>query len=251
MDNSTSSSQLEAEIAVLTQSVAQLETEISQSPEPLCRPSARFINLDRFRKAQNSFWEWDGDMKQSIKDDLVSTQDSDSNLITESGEERTHEMVKGTKELAIAEEDRERNMFRSIPEGSCMLVKIQESIFSRSEDSISPAERAKMKVLSILRSYLHNLENGSLVTGDIVDEEVAAEMRYLVDMTHTQGSKAFVWKEDSLDGEGSIELSEKSDEEGVIYELRRYRRGILESRANVDGGVIEAAQAILDWSKVS
>ncbi|CZR54693.1 uncharacterized protein PAC_04577 [Phialocephala subalpina] len=241
MDQSAASPQLEAEIAALTQSVAQLETEISGAPYPLCKPATRVINLERFRKAQHSFLSWN-------ENGPILLQKSSSN--TKTG--RSSSIVKrdgATTRRASNTESNEHSMFRTVEDDSCLLVGNDGNILTESEDIISPNERAKMRVLAVLRSYMHNLESGTLVTGDKVDTRVAAALKNLLNTSQDAVPSEAVKEGERPHEEDGLKPFEKSDEEGVVDELRRYKRGVLGSSGGLDNCVAEVSRAILDWKR--
>ncbi|KAF8849568.1 hypothetical protein BDZ45DRAFT_752633 [Acephala macrosclerotiorum] len=241
MDKSMSSSQLEDEIAALTLTVAQLENEIYPVPYPLCKPEIRVITLEPFRKVQNSFLNWNENKPFLLEEGSRKVKKTRSNSMIE---------YDGDKNKQTSNtESNEHNMFRKIEDESCLLIRSGGSILEESEDIISPAERAKMRVLAVLRSYLYNLENGTLVTGDKVDAGIVAALRDLLDWARSHIGSGSETEMGNIHGEDNLEVFEKSDEEGVIDELSRYKREMMGKGRTLDKSVVEASRTILDWKR--
>lgn len=137
-------------------------------------------------------------------------------------------------------------MFRTIEDESCLLIRSDGIVLEESEDIISLAERAKMRVLTVLRSYLHNLESGKLVTGNNIDAGVAAALRELLDSARSYVGSAAATAIGNIHGEDNLDIFER-DEERVIIELIRYKRETMGNSRELDKSVAEASQAILDW----
>lgn len=244
MDESTSTSssfQLKKEIVELTQSVAQLETEISQTPEPLRKSSTRVLDLSRFRNFQNLFSTWNND-SDVLKDfnpvTSIHSQHSHHSSLTDSG----------TAAAKSKDQDDEEEIFRMSDDGDSVVVKSQESVLTTSNDSFSSSERARTKILDVLRCYLYNLRNDMLVMPWDNNGTVATALRDLVD-------KPDLWEHDfhvvgadgDDDGGESMDLRKLSDEEGVVYELGQYRNTLLVSGDTVADSVMEVAKEILKF----
>jgi hypothetical protein len=244
MDSSTSSSQLKSEIKMLTKSVAQLETEISQAPEPLRRQTTRIINLDRFRKAQESFLE----LHKSIHDfaNSKSQVSGSPSLASYKGIHEELEDPRGDKnDISHNPENSEHSIFRTVDDWESLLVISQDSILTTSKDSISVSERANMRILAVLKSYRYNMEQGMLVTGQKVAPEVATELRDLIDTANGQVYEHLLRQMNGVGELDSTELWDMSDEEGVVREIRKYLKGLSENGGVVSDSVLEIAQAIV------
>ncbi|KUJ12965.1 uncharacterized protein LY89DRAFT_673069 [Mollisia scopiformis] len=122
------------------------------------------------------------------------------------------------------------------------------SLLSESKDSISAAEHARMAILAILQSYLHNLRNGNLTTGEELDPDVAAALEDLLSITADNVSGLCVLDRCGSDLGNSVELCELSDEAGVVQEIKRYSRALMESGGEIPDSVHDAAQSIICWT---
>lgn len=243
MDESTSTSssfQLKKEIAELTQSVAQLETEISQTPEPLRKSSTRVLDLSRFRNFQNLFSTWNNDS------DIV----KDFNPVTSIHSQHSHHSSltdSGTWKESKDQDDDEDEIFRMSDDGDSVVVKSQENILTTSNDSFSSSERARMKILDVLRCYFYNLRNDMLVTPWDDNGTVAKALRDLVDKPDLWEHDFHIVGADGDDGGEGVDLRKMSDEEGVVFELGQYRNALLVSGDAVADSVIEVAKEILKF----
>jgi hypothetical protein len=241
MDESTSSAQLKEEIAALTKSVAQLETEISQTPEPLRKSTTRVVNLGRFRNFQNLFSNWNDDSTDIIKD---------FNPVARIHSREAHHTIFGEDTAAgdIKEkEDEDDIIFRMSEDGDSVLVTSKESFLTASNDSISPSERAHMKILDVLRSYFYNLRNETLVTPWDSNGTVVTALKGLVEKSDLKDHNLAFIEKHGCDGAESVDLRKVSDEEGMILEVTQYHKTLLESGHGVADCVVEAARKILNF----
>lgn len=243
MDESKSSAQLKEEIAALTKSVAQLETEISAAPEPLRQKETRVIDLGRFRRVQDLFSKWNDDSADIIDDRKPVTN-------TDSPESRSQNVVEdGVSVHTNDQDDDEELIFRMSEDGDSALVRSQESFQTTSNDDISPLERAHMRILAVLSSYLRNLGDETLVASWNNDGKVATALKDLLEKSDLKDHGVPVAEGLGADNFEDLEFRDMSDEEGVVCELDQYRKTLLESGNGVADTVLEVAKQILEFGK--
>lgn len=120
---------------------------------------------------------------------------------------------------------------------------LPHSIDSSAIDEDDSLEQYTMMCLTVLKSYLHNLEQGTLVTEDKVDERIAECLRKMVGVRVKSGNvHELVMPEQKSRQEGS-------DEDGILCELKMYQKIVLEYDANFDKDVLDAAKKVLAWGE--
>jgi hypothetical protein len=221
---SSASTELKQELAFLTDDAMQTEKFLTQS-QGICSISTtgpRWFSLSSYKDAQNS-WSWEEELKKCVFDMAMDEGMSDLELSNEIGGVEANSTTESRESL--------NGTF------------LEES----NENPLPELEKARMRVLATLESYKHNLEEGNLVTRESVDEGVAEALQKLVALAD---GKSVINLESKGIFEGTFEdACEKSDEEGVIFELESYLRQVVGSGAVVEKDVAEVAKGILEWER--
>lgn len=119
----------------------------------------------------------------------------------------------------------------------------QKSDNSSTIDEEDALEQCTTMCLAVLRSYIHNLKQGTLVTEDKVDERIAECLQRLVGLRVKCGNvHETVMPEQRPRQEGS-------DEDGILCELETYQRIALDYDAKLDKDVLDAAKQVLAWGE--
>lgn len=181
-------------------------------------------------------------MKLKLREESDVINESDALSEAANLESNEREAADAYKSLDTERED----IFYTIQDGDCLLVTSQDNVLTESKDSISPTESAKMRILAVMRSYLYNLQNGLLITGYDVDYQVVLELKNLIGTTHGEPYDQLSGGYEEVD---SRELLEMDDEERVVYEVKRYRKWLLDSGDMVTKDVLATADAIVSWPK--
>lgn len=85
-----------------------------------------------------------------------------------------------------------------------------------------------------------------LVTAYIVDGQVSLELENLISTANGRRHDELLREHVEVDGN---ELLDMSDEERVVYEIKRYRAALLDSGHVAAEDVLDIAQAIVGWRK--
>lgn len=193
------------------------------------RPTPRWISLKPFRIAKG-YWDYYHD------------------IATSSAAATTPTILSSSWDL-INNVPIELNTKRS---GSIRSFELVDSV-----DSLSPLDHIHYQVLTLLISYIFNLGEGNLSTGDEVDEGVVRCLQKLLSLTPCVQTKEEDTRLEGLEEERpakSIDkdnLEDMSCEERVVMEVDDYCSELMKQGNDARDDVKAAAKTLLKWRERS
>jgi hypothetical protein len=115
-------------------------------------------------------------------------------------------------------------------------------------EEMSVFEKASERILAVLRCYMHNLEQGMLVTGSKVDSRVGGALQLLLGRALPDGN-CRVEKIDEGTLKDMKESWEISDEERVAIEIGAFGNELRRRKEDVPEDVEDVAKEILQWAR--
>jgi hypothetical protein len=115
-------------------------------------------------------------------------------------------------------------------------------------DEMGAFEKVTCRLLAVLRCYMHNLEQGMLITGCKVDSRVEGALQRLLGRGDAFGN----CRAEKIDERAPKDMKESweiSDEERVVVEIDSYGKELKKLKEDVHQDVEDAATEILQWAR--
>ncbi|KAK0124654.1 hypothetical protein ONS95_009600 [Cadophora gregata] len=216
---SESISQLEQDIPTLTSQFKTLEFAFSSNVQSstISHPSGpRWLSLSPYKRASTFFEQWAEDTE-----DLMPAPPTKSEQVTTDDDIMSESQISHLNLDASAEEE-------------------------KTDEILDILDHARCRTLGALRCYNFNLEIGTLVTGEKVDEQVGKSLERLLESS--AGIRQELTDSQNMNSLGIEDEGDLSDEERLVGIVEWYMKQLQYHGAKPTQDVVDMAARILHWA---